>query len=305
MVAKTFEEHNFHGLLLPLIEANNKTQAYKNLLCWYFEDQIRIHYTKLVNAISKVIQNCSLPTKVKAVQLLLRLLANHPYQETELILSITINKLGALEKQIAIAVVYGIHNLLLRRPHLKNQVVDTCSELLFRPNQRSNTLYNCMLLLKDILFTKDDIPLVQKMVKLYFGFFKACTKKGEVDCNLMSILLRGINRALPFLTGSQGREGCKFLEEQLDLLYKMSHLVHFGISVQILNLLYQVLIAMDPNGPLCDRFVWLVASFIIFNYSDWLMYISYVTCSFHYDSCVHRYSCMYQYHIICYHYYTS
>lgn len=52
----------------------------------------------------------------------------------------------------------------------------------------------------------------------------------------MSALLRGINRAFPYskLEGSA-------LEEQLDILFKICHLVNFNIATQALQLIYQVL----------------------------------------------------------------
>ncbi|KAF2357657.1 CCAAT-binding factor [Trinorchestia longiramus] len=253
LVAHQFEDHDFHRILLPLVHSDRQ-KAYTVLLLWYYEDQLKLLYTKLISALKQVVSTSTTSAKTTAVQMLLGLLGNHPQQETETVLQVLVNKLGDLDKTVAYAVVYGIRNLLIRRPTLKVTLVDICGELLFRPNQRKNTLYNCMQLLKDVFFTKDDVSLVQKMIKLYFGFFKACTKTGEVDGKLMSVILRGLNRALPYATSAKGRAASDFLEEQFDMLYKMVHLAKFNISVQILQLLYQVLVNIEPNRSLPERF---------------------------------------------------
>ena len=85
-------------------------------------------------------------------------------------------------------------------------------------------------------------------MKLYYGFFKACTKKGEVDTRLMAALLRGLKRSYPYLKS----EGNSALDEQLDTLYKMVHLVNFSIATQALQLIYQVL--GNRNEQTSDRF---------------------------------------------------
>lgn len=69
----------------------------------------------------------------------------------------------------------------------------------------------------------------------------------------MSAILRGLHRALPYLVSSKGKAGTAFLEDQLDTFYKMCHLVHFKISVQVLQLLYQVMVAVQTEGPLTER----------------------------------------------------
>ncbi|XP_018019040.1 ribosome biogenesis protein NOC1-like [Hyalella azteca] len=253
LVAKQFEEHDFKKFLQPLI-TTDRQKAYTILMLWYYEDQLKLLYTRLVTALKQVVSSGSPSAKLTAVQLLLQMLGNHPKQETEIILQVLTNKLGDLDKSVANAVIFGVRNLIIRRPALKNTLVDVCAEFLFRPNQRKNTQLNCIQLLKDVFFTKDDVGLVQKMIRLYFGFFKACTKTGEVDGKLMSAILRGLNRALPYATNAKGREGSSFLEEQFNMLYKIVHFTKFNISVQILQLLYQVLVNMNPDGALPERY---------------------------------------------------
>ena len=70
----------------------------------------------------------------------------------------------------------------------------------------------------------------------------------------MSAILRGLHRALPYIVSSKGRAGSEFLEDQLDTFYKMCHLVKFKVSVQVLQLLYQVMVSVQTEGPLTERY---------------------------------------------------
>lgn len=70
--------------------------------------------------------------------------------------------------------------------------------------------------------------------------------QGEVDTRLMSALLRGINRAFPYAQQSGGK-----MDEQLDTLFKLCHIVNFNIATQVLQLIYQVL---KVKNQVSDRY---------------------------------------------------
>ena len=71
-------------------------------------------------------------------------------------------------------------------------------------------------------------------------------KKGEVDTKLMKALLTGVNRAFPYASLEPGE-----LDQQMETIHKLVHLVSFNISIQALTLLYQV---MDSREAVTDRF---------------------------------------------------
>ena len=47
----------------------------------------------------------------------------------------------------------------------------------------------------------------QKLVSLYFSFFKFYVNKNDFDAKILSALLTGVNRALPFLRSMARRRG--------------------------------------------------------------------------------------------------
>ena len=64
--------------------------------------------------------------------------------------------------------------------------------------------------LSQILLDEDEFNLANKLIKIYFGFFKACVKKGDIDSKLMTALLTGVNRAYPY-----SRIGADKMDEQV------------------------------------------------------------------------------------------
>ncbi|XP_037798952.1 CCAAT/enhancer-binding protein zeta-like [Penaeus monodon] len=245
-VARKFENHNF-SVLQPFLGANRE-QAERQLALWYFEDQLALAYEKLVRHLKQISHDMVDKNKMKGIKSLITLLGNNPNMETDLILESVVNKLGDPSKKVASQSMYIIRTLLQRRPFLKAKVVMYVEIVLYRPNIAAKAQYYCLCFLKDIIFGKDvqSQELAKKLLKLYFGFFKACTKKGEVDTRLMSALLRGIKRAYPF-SGMEGND----LDEQLETLFKICHLVNFNIAAQALQLIYQVL---SSKNYVPDRF---------------------------------------------------
>lgn len=245
-VARKFENHNF-SVLQPFLGANRE-QAERQLALWYFEDQLALAYEKLVRHLKQISHDTVDKNKMKGIKSLITLLGNNPSMETDLILESVVNKLGDPSKKVASQTMYIIRTLLQRRPFLKGKVVMYVEIVLYRPNIAAKAQYYCLCFLKDIIFSKDaqSQDLAKKLLKLYFGFFRACTKKGEVDTRLMSALLRGIKRAYPF-SGMEGSD----LDEQLETLYKICHLVNFNIAAQALQLIYQVL---SSKNYVPDRF---------------------------------------------------
>lgn len=242
--AKKFEDHNFSSLC-PFI-VTNRELAEKQLALWYFEDQLAFAYQKLVKQLTQVSRDTVDKIKLKGIRSLVDLLINNPSQEAGLIVESVINKLGDPSRKVAAQTMYWLRTLLQIQPGLKSQVTASVELMLYRPNINEKAQYFCLCFLKDIIFSEDDHQLAAELLKLYFGFFKASTKKGEVNTKLMSALLRGINRAFPYsrLEGSA-------LEEQLNTLYKLCHLVNFAIATQALQLIYQVL---SSKQHISDRF---------------------------------------------------
>ena len=80
-----------------------------------------------------------------------------------------------------------------------------------------------------------------------FYYFNCLTEfQGEVDSKLMSALLTGVKRAFPY-TLSGAVEGGP-LEGHVDTLFKLVHIVRFGLGVQVLCILDQVVGTGQTNS---------------------------------------------------------
>lgn len=159
-------------------------------------------------------------------------------------------------------------------------VLMRCPPFFCRPNVSSKAQYYALCFLKDIIFDKGDSMLAKRLIKLYFDFFQSCSKKvflvfsifppnfgstywsiviiwrmyyfiifqGEVDSRFMTTLLRGVNRAYPFISDKHD----PFFQDQLNTLYKLSHLVNFSVATQAIHFLYQVQVSRDSQPS--DRY---------------------------------------------------
>ena len=62
--------------------------------------------------------------------------------------------------------------------------------------------------------------------------------QGEVDSKLMAALLTGVKRAFPFT--QSGLTSDNPLDSHIDTLFKILHMVRFGLAIQVLCILDQV-----------------------------------------------------------------
>ncbi|KAK8385067.1 hypothetical protein O3P69_012099 [Scylla paramamosain] len=244
-LVQRFEYHNCASLA-PLLKDRDKAE--RQLALWYYEDQLAAIYHRLIHQLSEVSKEEVEHNKMRSIRALVELLAANPRQNLSQILQVVANKLGDPARKVAAHAMYCLRTLLQRRPTLKSKVLAEVEIMLYRPNINTKAQYFGLCFLKDMIFKRGDEKVAAELVKLYFGFFKACTKKGEVDTRLMSALLRGLNRAFPY----SGMGGAA-LEEQLGTLFKLCHMVNFNIATQALQLVYQVLCSTN-EGQISDRF---------------------------------------------------
>ncbi|KAK3862223.1 hypothetical protein Pcinc_031899 [Petrolisthes cinctipes] len=249
--ARRFESHNFITLIYL-----DREQAEKQLALWYFEDQLAYVYLRLVKHLLEIGQNTVDKTKVQGIRCLVHLVSSNPAQDLEgAAMKAVVYKLGDPNRKVAAQTMYHLRSLLFRRSELKTVVVDHIEDMMYRTNLNGKAQYYCLCFLKDIIFGAGDQQLAQKLLNVYFGFFKGCTTKGEVDTRIMAVLLRGINRAYPYAQQSGGS-----VDEQLDTLYKLCHIVNFGIATQALQLIYQV---TRFQNKVSDRFYQVIYSQIL------------------------------------------
>ena len=97
-----------------------------------------------------------------------------------------------------------------------------------------------------MVLSHEESELANKLITLYFCFFRTCIKKKDIESKMLSALLTGVNRAYPY-----AQTGDDKVREQVDTLFKVLHAVNFNTSVQALMLLFQV---MNSQQTISDRY---------------------------------------------------
>ncbi|XP_014253433.1 CCAAT/enhancer-binding protein zeta-like [Cimex lectularius] len=231
----------------PLSKLNELTSGCaqarkKRLLAWIFEEKLKELFDQFVCAIDTIAKDTIEANRIKAVSILFKLLSCHPEKE-QILLQNLINKLGDPSQKVVAKVIYCLTMLLRVHPNMKQVVLNEVEKLLFRPNVNFRTQYYCICFLSQFIFNDNDANIARNVINIYFSFFKASIKKGEVDSRLMGALLMGVKRAYPFADIKDGS-----MSQHIDTLYKLVHLTTFNISVHALCLLQQI---SDSNN---DRF---------------------------------------------------
>lgn len=233
----SFNAHKMHEL------HENKRQ--KQLLLWYFEGELKRRFSIYVESLVAMLQDNVDAPKEKALSIISSLLA-HTTEEQSILLNILVNKVGDPNYKIASKTVYILTKLLKICPVKKLAVIDEVEKLICRPNMQQKSLYYSFCFLSNLRLKEGESRLAERLIKIYFSFFQRFIKQGELDNRMLSVLLAGVNFAFPIIL-----ENHEFIQEQMDTLHKIIHLVNFNTSLQILMLLYQI---MESSDNLSDRF---------------------------------------------------
>ncbi|XP_046738852.1 CCAAT/enhancer-binding protein zeta [Diprion similis] len=237
----TFEQQNFI-LLSDKLFANNPIKRRQLLAHWYFEDQLKMCYSQFIDALNTVAHDTLDANKEKAITNMYKLLAKNAEQEEKLLAHI-VNKIGDPSAKVASKAVFCLGQLLDEHPNMKQVVLNEVEKLLFRKNVTPKAQYYAICLLTQFVLDDESKEVANNLISLYFSFFKACLKKGEVDSRMMGALLMGVNRAFPFSEMDPTK-----LEEHIDTIYKVVHIGSFNVSVNALSLLHQIVGKEDKQS---------------------------------------------------------
>lgn len=103
------------------------------------------------------------------------LLANKPEQEQNL-LKLLVNKLGDSDNKVAAKTSQLIIELLIKHPGMKMFVIRELEQLLLRPNTSEKAQYYSIITMNQTILTSKDTAVANKLVELYFVFFRKLLK---------------------------------------------------------------------------------------------------------------------------------
>ncbi|KZC14631.1 CCAAT/enhancer-binding protein zeta [Dufourea novaeangliae] len=232
-----FEEQNLNE-----VDKSNSTETIvktdasrKKLMAhWYFEDQLREQYERFVMSLATIASDTVDANREAAISVMTDLLIGNSEQEHKL-LELIVNKIGDPSNKVGSKVIFCLNKLLHEHPHMKLVVLREVEKLLFRKNVAQRAQYYAICSLTQFILDKDDTQIATTLIEVYFAFFKACLKKGEPDSRMMAAILTGVNRAYPF-----AKIDSNILHKHTNSVYKVVHIGSFNVSLNALNLLYQV-----------------------------------------------------------------
>ncbi|XP_054678787.1 CCAAT/enhancer-binding protein zeta isoform X2 [Grus americana] len=239
----SFSQRPFNNI--EKMSSGNRDSRDRRLILWYFEHHLKLQVAEFVQALETLSHDCLTATKSRALAVSHELLCNKPEQEKVLLVQL-VNKLGDPQNKIATKASYLLETLLHKHPNMKGVVCSEVERLLYRSNINVKTQYYAICFLNQIVLSHEESALANKLITLYFCFFRNCIKKKDVESKMLSALLCGVNRAYPY-----AETGDEKVKEQMNTLFKVLHLVNFGTSVQALMLLFQV---MDSQQTVSDRY---------------------------------------------------
>lgn len=231
-----FEEQNLNELdKFNSGDILNSDMSKKKLMAhWYFEDQLHELYERFIMSLANIASDTVDANREVAISVMTDLLIGNIECQYKL-LELIVNKIGDPNCKIGSKVIFCLNKLLYKHPNMKLIVLREVEKLLFRKNVAHRTQYYAICLLTQFLLTKKDEKIASTLIEVYFAFFKACLKKGEPDSRMMAAILTGVNRAYPF-----AKMNSNILNDHIDSVYKVVHIGSFNVSLNALNLLYQV-----------------------------------------------------------------
>ncbi|XP_007671470.2 CCAAT/enhancer-binding protein zeta isoform X2 [Ornithorhynchus anatinus] len=240
---RTFSQRPFAGL--EALSGGNRETRDRRLLLWYFEHRLKHLVAEFVQALETLSHDSLAATKMRAISVAHELLCNKPEEEKAFLVQL-VNKLGDPQNRIATRASHLLETLLFKHPNMKGVVCGEVERLLYRVNVSPKAQYYSVCFLNQMAFTHEESDLANKLITLYFCFFRSCIKKKDIASKMLSALLTGVNRAYPYAQTSDDK-----VKEQLDTLFRVLHVVNFNTSVQALMLLFQV---MDSHQAISDRY---------------------------------------------------
>lgn len=244
-----------------------------HLIMWAFEDWLKGAYFKVIQLLELWCGDEIEYSRSRSLDFVFGLLRDKPEQESNL-LRLLVNKLGDREKKIASRASYLLLQLLTTHPGMKTVVINTIEqEVILRPGQNLRTKYYAINTLNQTILSTKEPQLADTLVRIYFDLFVTLLKLGALDASggpeskkskhgkkqqpshkkdseatkssavpdteiaekLVSAILTGVNRALPFSNTDD-----ETLEKHLDTLFRITHSSNFNTAIQALMLVEQL-----------------------------------------------------------------
>jgi ribosome biogenesis protein MAK21 len=212
------------------------------LLVWY-EAQIKTRYERLLEALETGLKSNVDYFKRECLQTVSELLIGKPEQESRL-LAMLVNKLGDPSRATCSKAIEVLKQVMRAHPAMKIVIVREVRQFLYRPNLKIRPVFNGIILLSQVQLTsKADHAVAVQLVEGYLSLFEKTMKEEEYGSRLLSALLTGINKALPYLQNTDS------LDKYVDPLFKIVHTAtSFSTATQAMMLLSHLALSSSNSA---------------------------------------------------------
>lgn len=206
----------------------------KHLIVWAFEDFVKGQFFEILKVLEIWCNDEIEFSRSRAVSYVYELLKEKPEQEANL-LRLLVNKLGDNGKKIASRASYLLLQLSQAHPLMKETIIKSVEEFLFRPGQNAHARYYAIITLNQTILSMKEEKICAQLLDIYFAVFlqllKSTDKKGskenkakkdkksmdakaqqaqtehdeQLKEKLISAVLTGVNRAYPFTSSDTDR----------------------------------------------------------------------------------------------------
>ncbi|OHF04342.1 CBF/Mak21 family protein [Colletotrichum orchidophilum] len=239
-----------------------------HLIQWVYEDWLKTSYFKIIQLLEVWCNDEIEYSRTRSIDFVYGLLKDKPEQETNL-LRLLVNKMGDKDRKIASRVSYLLLQLQNTHPGMKQVVIKGIEqEVLLRPGQTFRAKYHATNTLNQTILSNREGGTAETLLRIYFEIFVTLLNSSalgkapaesqqhhstndtgvttETADKLVTAVLTGINRAVPFVT-----EQDPILESQMDTLFRIAHSTNFNTSIQALILIQQISVSRHLAS---DRF---------------------------------------------------
>lgn len=202
----------------------------RHLISWVFEDWLKSAYFKVVQLLEVWSSDDIDYSRTRSLDFIFGLLREKPEQEANL-LRLLVNKLGDRDRKLASRSSHLLLQLENIHPKMKDIIIRTIEhEVILRPGQSIKARYYAVNTLNQTILSTKEAKLSENLLSIYFAMFSTMLTSGEMGSlgsdssgsatllplhgvktqnsealteKLISAILTGINRAIPFLEGSE------------------------------------------------------------------------------------------------------
>eukprot|EP01060_Flectonema_neradi_P025388 TRINITY_DN3419_c0_g3_i2.p1 TRINITY_DN3419_c0_g3~~TRINITY_DN3419_c0_g3_i2.p1 ORF type:complete len:935 (+),score=197.98 TRINITY_DN3419_c0_g3_i2:43-2847(+) len=215
--------------------SDHQHEREKILFYWHVEDQIKAIFAKFLTTLKDGTSSTVENVKGYCIKAIYLLLTKIPEEEKQL-LSILSNKLGDVSPKMATRAVHYLLLLVKENPTMRGIVVRELEQFSFRKNNTLKAQYYSVNVLSQIMLSRADHELPQKLLEIYFSLFSKAAADANLDNRLVNSLLTGIRRAFPF-----SRHEATNMERFYTPLFSIAAMSAFPHRVAALMIVHQVI----------------------------------------------------------------